>query len=67
MYLVDLVGRRPLLITGIFFQTFFMFLLAGLGSHPPFNENTKHMIVACILLKVSWAAPIANQIEAIID
>ncbi|KAJ9635683.1 uncharacterized protein PV06_08844 [Exophiala oligosperma] len=50
MYMVEKLGRRPSLMISFFLQTFWMYLLAGLGGMAHKNSATKNMIVASFIL-----------------
>ncbi|CAK7199498.1 hypothetical protein SEUCBS139899_002178 [Sporothrix eucalyptigena] len=50
MYLVDVFGRRPALLQSFFFQAFWMFLLAGLGSKSNRSESQNNTVVASFML-----------------
>lgn len=50
----DRIGRRPLLISGMFLAALFNFLIAGLGSKPdPSSSETGMVIAALVLLSTS--------------
>ncbi|KAJ5100417.1 hypothetical protein N7456_006469 [Penicillium angulare] len=46
----DRVGRRPLLISGMFLATFFNFLIAGLGSKADISTAETNMVIASLIL-----------------
>lgn len=47
---VDKVGRRPLLISGMFLASLFNFLIAGLGKDPHPSKAETNMVIASIIL-----------------
>ena len=53
MYLLDVIGRRPMMITGISLQGIFMFLIAGIGSikgSPETEFRAGTAVVAFVIL-----------------
>ncbi|OAA72309.1 General substrate transporter [Cordyceps fumosorosea ARSEF 2679] len=59
---VDSTGRRPVLLVGGAFMSFFFFLLGGIGSMDPGkrSDDMKNLMVACLMLfyffyNLSWA------------
>ncbi|OCF32680.1 hypothetical protein I317_06080 [Kwoniella heveanensis CBS 569] len=50
MFLVDNLGRRPLLLLSCSFQGLFMFLLAGLGGMHSTNTSIRNAVVASFML-----------------
>ncbi|KAJ5263518.1 general substrate transporter [Penicillium angulare] len=46
----DRVGRRPLLISGMFLATLFNFLIAGLGSKAEISTPETNMVIAALIL-----------------
>lgn len=47
---VDRVGRRPLLISGMFLAAFFNFLIAGLGTKANQTTAEMNMVIAALIL-----------------
>ncbi|KAJ3461155.1 hypothetical protein MRS44_009708 [Fusarium solani] len=54
MYLVDNLGRRYTLMTSYIFQSFWLFLLAGLGGKADKTATEKNTIVAAFMLFAVW-------------
>lgn len=46
----DKVGRRPLMISGMFLAAFFNFLIAGLGSKANPTTSEMNMVIAALIL-----------------
>ncbi|KAF3764346.1 general substrate transporter [Cryphonectria parasitica EP155] len=54
MLFVDKVGRRPLMISGMFFAALFNFIIAGIGTKETLSKaETNAVIASLILLNVS--------------
>ncbi|RSL59922.1 hypothetical protein CEP54_007014 [Fusarium duplospermum] len=54
MYLVDNLGRRYTLMISYIFQSFWLFLLAGLGGKADKTTTEKNTIVAAFMLFAVW-------------
>lgn len=50
MVLMDVSGRRPILIYGCLAQALFVYLVAGLGGSGAKDLTTAHAMVACVIL-----------------
>ncbi len=61
MILLEYLGRRPVLIAGAFFQSLWLFLVAGIGGKAGvLSPPNRDMMVAAVMLfnfsfSVSWA------------
>ncbi|THU82598.1 general substrate transporter [Dendrothele bispora CBS 962.96] len=62
MILIEYLGRRPVLISGAFFQSLWLYLVAGIGGTTggPVNADRQRMMVAATMLftfsfSYSWA------------
>ena len=63
MYLLDAVGRRPIMMGGMVLQSAMMFIIGGLGTitNPSKVKAADGGIVACVVLfafgySIGWAA-----------
>ncbi|KAK7054677.1 hypothetical protein VNI00_003140 [Paramarasmius palmivorus] len=69
MILLELFGRRPILVSGAFLQSLWLFLVAGIGgTEGVISDARKHMMVAATMLftfsfSVSWA-PLSYVVAA---
>ncbi|KAF5373744.1 hypothetical protein D9758_000707 [Tetrapyrgos nigripes] len=59
MVMIEYLGRRPVLISGAFFQSLWLFLVAGIGGSAG-TPTRRHMMVAAFMLfnfsfSYSWA------------
>ena len=54
MCLLDTIGRRNILIVGCFMQTFFMLLVAGLGTKKNKTSSDVHGFVASLIIFYVW-------------
>ncbi|KAJ8079086.1 hypothetical protein AAF712_006464 [Marasmius tenuissimus] len=68
MVLLEVFGRRPVLVAGAFLQSLWLFLVAGIGGHSSITEASKNMMVAATMLftfsfSVSWA-PLSYVVAA---
>ncbi|KAI3599979.1 sugar transporter [Moniliophthora roreri] len=67
MVLLEVFGRRPILVSGAFLQSLWLFLVAGIGGTEGAVSNaSKYMMVAATMLftfsfSVSWA-PLAAEV-----
>jgi MFS family permease len=50
LVLLDISGRRPLLIYGSAVCTFLLYLASGLGTVPSMNQNEVNTTLACFIL-----------------
>lgn len=59
-FIVDAVGRRPILLSGAAMMAIFLFILGGLSTASNPSEAARHMSVASVMLfgagyNISWA------------
>jgi MFS transporter, SP family, sugar:H+ symporter len=55
MVLIEYLGRRPVLISGAFFQSLWLYLVAGIGGSATTADRQKMMVAAFMLFNFSFS------------